>query len=217
MRHCAAGPMARDDDALRALGLGPDADADDVRAARRRLARQAHPDAGGDTAAMASINVAAARALDELADRRDGVDERSDDVNERRDDVHGHDAAAGGEPARWDDDDPVVGAVRQYDNPSFTVEALPVETFEAMLVAAGWLGEVIDDDPPYRLDVHMTDPFECWCRFDVVPDAGASTVGLTVGSWADSPIAPVEQVRDVWVDVLNRLDWTQLSDAAPPP
>ena len=109
------------------------------------------------------------------------------------------------------------GAARQHDIPSFTVEALPVETFEAMLVAAGWLGEMIDDDPPYRLDVHMTDPFECWCRFDIVPDAGASTVSLTVGSWAGSPVAPVEQVRDVWVDVLNRLDWTALSDAAPPP
>lgn len=200
--------MARSDDSLRALGLGPDADADDVRAARRRLARQVHPDAGGDTAAMASINVAAARALDELAERRDDVDARGDDVD---------DTAAGDDPARWDEDDLVVGAVRQYDVPSFTVEALPVETFEAMLVAAGWLGEVIDDDPPYRLDVHMTDPFECWCRFDVVPDAGASTVSLTVGSWADSPIAPVEQVRDVWVDALNRLDWTALSDAAPPP
>ena len=108
-------------------------------------------------------------------------------------------------------------SARQHDIPSFTVEALPVETFEAMLVAAGWLGEVIDDDPPYRLDVHMTDPFECWCRFDIVPDAGASTVSLTVGSWAGSPVAPVEQVRDVWVDVLNRLDWTALSDAVPPP
>jgi hypothetical protein len=209
MRHCAADPMARDDDALRALGLGPDADADDVRAARRRLARQAHPDAGGDTAAMASINVAAARALDELAERSDGAG-RSDDVN-------GHESAPAAEPGGWDEDDPAVGAVRQHDIPSFTVEALPVETFEAMLVAAGWLGEVIDDDPPYRLDVHMTEPFECWCRFDVVPDAGASTVSLTVGSWADSPLAPVEQVRDVWVDVLNRLDWTALSDAAPPP
>ena len=195
--------MARDDDPLRALGLGPDADADDVRAARRRLARQVHPDAGGDNAAMASVNAAAARALRELESPADAVDsvERSDDES--------------GGPTI--DDDPVVGAVRQHDIPSFTVEALPVETFEAMLVAAAWLGEVIDDDPPYRLDVHMTDPFECWCRFDVVPDAGASTVSLTVAAWADSPITPVEQVRDVWVDVLNRLDWTELSDAAPPP
>jgi hypothetical protein len=191
--------MARSDDALRALCLGPDADADDVRAARRRLARQAHPDAGGDTAAMASINAAAERALHELA-------APSED-------------AEGDETADGDivDEDVVVGAARQHDIPSFTVEALPVETFEAMLVAAGWLGEVIDDDPPYRLDVHMTDPFECWCRFDIVPDAGASTVSLTVGSWAGSPVAPVEEVRDVWVDVLNRLDWTALSDAVPPP
>jgi len=193
--------MARDDDALRALGLGPDADADDVRAARRRLARQVHPDAGGDNAAMASLNDAAARALHALEGPRDDVDG----------------AAPPSDGTDGTIDDAAVGSVPQYDIPSFTVEALPVETFEAMLVAAGWLGEVVDDDPPYRLDVHMTEPFECWCRFDVVPDAGASTVSLTVAAWAESPVAPVEQVRDVWVDVLNRLDWTALSDAAPPP
>jgi hypothetical protein len=195
-------PMARDDDALRALGLGPDADADDIRAARRRLARQVHPDAGGDNAAMASINAAAARALQALEGPGDDIDS----AGLPDDDTTGTTA-----------DDVTVGSVPQYDIPSFTVEALPVETFEAMLVAAGWLGEVIDDDPPYRLDVHMTEPFECWCRFDVVPDAGASTVSLTVAAWAESPVAAVEQVRDVWVDVLNRLDWTALSDAAPPP
>ena len=193
--------MARDDDDLRALGLGPDADADDVRAARRRLARQVHPDAGGDNAAMASINAAAARALHALEGPSDDVDSAEPPVDDTGGTI----------------DDAAVGSVPQYDIPSFTVEALPVETFEAMLVAAGWLGEVIDDDPPYRLDVHMTDPFECWCRFDVVPDAGASTVSLTVAAWAESPVAPVERVRDVWVDVLNRLDWTALSDAAPPP
>ena len=66
------------------------------------------------------------------------------------------------------------------DVPSFTVEALPVETFEGLLVVASWLGEVLDDDPPYRLDVHLHDPVECWCRLDVVPDAGSSTVSLTV-------------------------------------
>ena len=189
--------MAADADDLRALGLGPGAGADEVRAARRRLARRAHPDAGGDDASMASINDAAARALRGL-DGNGG--ERSEAVASADDTVG---------PVDW--------TVRQQDIPSFTVEALPVETFEALLVATGWLGEVIDDDPPYRLDVHMMDPFECWCRFDIVPDAGASTVSLTVGAWAESPVAPVESVRDVWVDALNRLDWSALSGAAPPP
>ncbi len=193
--------MSASDDAFRALGLHPEADADDVRTARRRLARQAHPDAGGDHAAMASINAAAARALRAL-------DERANDVASLRADPADIDTA---------DDDPVEWSVRQHDVPSFTVEALPVESFEALLVVAGWLGEVIDDDPPYRLDVHMNEPFECWCRFDIVPDAGASTVSLAIGAWAESPVAPVEQVRDVWVDALNRLDWSALSGAAPPP
>ncbi len=42
-----------------------------------------------------------------------------------------------------------VGTTR--DVPSFTIEALPAEAFEALLVATAELGEVEDDDPPYEL------------------------------------------------------------------
>jgi hypothetical protein len=45
--------------AYTALGLAPGAPAESVVAARRRLARQHHPDAGGDHRAMAAINHAA--------------------------------------------------------------------------------------------------------------------------------------------------------------
>ena len=177
--------MARDEsdgDPFAELGLPRDADADAVRAARRRLARAAHPDAGGDTARMAALNAAAAQALRQI-DARDAP-------------------AAATSPvwARGQNE-------RSRDVPSFTVEALPVETFEALVVVSGWFGELIDDDPPYRLDVHLMDPHPGWCRFEIVPDAGASTVSLTVGAWADAPAAPVEQVRDLFVDALNRLDW----------
>ncbi len=41
------------------LGLGPDATSDDVRAARRELAKRHHPDRGGDPAAMQAVNEAA--------------------------------------------------------------------------------------------------------------------------------------------------------------
>lgn len=41
------------------LGLAPGAPVDSVTSARRRLARRHHPDAGGDVAAMAAINIAA--------------------------------------------------------------------------------------------------------------------------------------------------------------
>jgi hypothetical protein len=100
---------------------------------------------------------------------------------------------------------PSTGIAR--DAPSFTVEALPVEAFEAMLVVASWLGEVLDDDPPYRLDTYLYGPFECWCRLDVVPDAGASTVSLAVAGIDGAPTPDVIAVRDAWVANLNAVDW----------
>lgn len=97
--------------------------------------------------------------------------------------------------------------------PSFVVEALPVETFESLLIVAAWLGEVIDDDPPYRLDVRLAPiegfvPADTWCRLDLVPDAGASTVSLTAATPLGVGPPDVEALRDVWVHALNELDWT---------
>src|SRR5690606_41682151 len=74
---------------------------------------------------------------------------------------------------------PSSGPLRR-DHPSFTVEALPAEAFEALLVVASWLGDLIDDDPPYGLELALTEPIGGWCRLDLVPDAGASTVSVAV-------------------------------------
>src|SRR4029079_8134359 len=57
----------------------------------------------------------------------------------------------------------------QYAAPSFPIDLLPVEAFEALLVVTSWIGEVLVDDPPYVLEVHLTDPSPCWCRLDLVP------------------------------------------------
>ena len=103
----------------------------------------------------------------------------------------------------------------QHDAPSFVIEALPAEAFEALLVVASWIGEVLVDEPPYLLDVHMAPPYDCWCRLELVPDAGSSTVSLTVAGVDTADLAPpppdVELIRDVWVRELNRLG------GAPPP
>jgi hypothetical protein len=42
---------------------------------------------------------------------------------------------------------------------------------------------------------------------ELVPDAGASTVSITVGAIDGEPRPSTEQVRDLWIDQLNRLDW----------
>ena len=106
----------------------------------------------------------------------------------------------------------------QHDAPSFVIEALPAEAFEALLVVTSWIGEVLVDEPPYLLDVHLASPYDCWCRLELVPDAGSSTVSLTVASVDGidgvdgvEPPPDVEVIRDVWVRELNRLG------GAPPP
>ncbi|WP_337177684.1 J domain-containing protein [Paludisphaera sp.] len=50
-------------DSLKTLGLKGDATAEDVKAAYRRLARENHPDRGGDVASMARINEAYEQAM----------------------------------------------------------------------------------------------------------------------------------------------------------
>lgn len=180
-------------DPFATLGLSEAASAEDVRAARKELAKRHHPDRGGDAASMRTVNEAADAALARIAERPlepvSGEPERDPSA------------------PRLTADGPIGGRVAR-DMPSFTVEALPAETFEGLLVVASWIGEVLDDDPPYRLEVHLREPTECWCRLEVVPDAGASTVSLTVAGFDAAPPPDIVAVRDLWVDQLNRVDWS---------
>ncbi len=184
-------------DPFATLGLGRDATVDDIRAARRRLAKAHHPDRGGDPVSMQTINEAADAAL--LAvETAHGVEAPLGTSADEPAPASGTRRAPGA-------DGHTSGVAR--DVPSFTVEALPVETFEAMLVVASWLGEVLDEDPPYQLDTYLSEPFDCWCRLDVVPDAGASTVSLAVAGIDGAPTPDVIAVRDAWVRNLNAVDW----------
>lgn len=202
------------DDPFVVLGLTRAASLDDVRAARRRLAFELHPDRGGDQAAMQSVNVAFEACVAHLTGRRVLPDPASPSAAGA---TGAPMAGAPPPPSRARREPPPVrwGDRRrrpriEYDAPSFTVDALPAETFEALLVVAGWIGEVLDDDPPYLLECHLHEPRPCWCRLDVVPDAGGSTVSITVATPAGEDLGSadltfVEQVRDVWVEQLNRL------------
>ena len=82
-------------------------------------------------------------------------------------------------------------------------------------MVAGWLGDLIDDDPPYALEVAMVQPFQGWCRLDLVPDAGASTVSLAVAGEPGLPAPDLDEVRDAWIAGLNQLDWSDLDRAGP--
>ena len=54
-------------DPFELLGIEPTSTAEDVHRARRRLAKRAHPDHGGDAAGMQAINAAADAALTALS------------------------------------------------------------------------------------------------------------------------------------------------------
>ena len=179
-------------EARRLLGLADDACVDDVRTARRLLAKHRHPDVnGGDDEAMRRLNEAADVVLAELDAGA------SDDI--------AADPSPRSEPPRRRP--PSAGRV-ESDVCSFVIEALPVVAFEALLVVTSWIGEVVVDEPPYQLDVVLLDPLRCWCRLDLVRDAGASTVSLTIAALPDEVLPDIDDVRDLWVASLNRLGRT---------
>jgi DnaJ domain len=171
-------------DPFAVLGVDHNATLDEVRSARRRLAAQFHPDHGGDATKMGEINVAFDAVVYQLL--HPAVSPPAEAP-----------VPAPPPPRRY----PGV----QHDAPSFTIDTLPAEAFEALLIVTSWMGEVLVDDPPYVLEVHLTEPSPCWCRLDLVPDAGGSTVTLTVASIDRTPAPDIEQVRDLWITNLNRL------------
>jgi hypothetical protein len=172
------------DDPFRVLGLTPQATLAEVRAARRRLALEAHPDRGGSEGRMQEINRAFEQAVASLTGRVLREPPRRPAPPPPR-------------PAR---------APRwvERDEPSFTIDLLPAEAFEALLIVAAILGEALIEDPPYLLEAQLHDPAPCWCRLELLPEAGGSTVIVTVAG-IEAPPPPVEDVRDRWIDELNLL------------
>ena len=172
------------------LGVLPDATAEELAAARRRRARTLHPDVGGDAAAMQALNQAYDAAVALLSSPPPPPPP----------------------PPTTPPPVPPPSVLRrrstrgvEHDSPSFTIDVLPVEAFEALLVVCSWMGEVLVDDPPYLLEAFVRDPEPCWCRLDLVPDAGATTVSLMVAGVDGAPTPDPELVRDEWVANLNRL------------
>ena len=191
-------------DPFQVLGLTREATLMEVRAARRRLAFDRHPDRGGSPDDMRDLNAAFDAAVAHLTGRRplpdagvetpDAPPQRSQRVAPQRTTGPRSSLRRRGQ---W------VGRM-QHDMPSFTIDALPAEAFEALLVVTSWIGEVLVDDPPYALEVHLYEPTPCWCRLELVPDAGSSTVSLFVAPVDTAPAPLLDDVRDVWVHHLNQ-------------
>jgi hypothetical protein len=81
---------------------------------------------------------------------------------------------------------------------------LPVDAFHALAAAAERLGDVRSEDPPYVLEAVLAEPWACWCRLELLPEAGGTTVMLVVAGLGRRQPPPIEDVRDLWIDTLNR-------------
>ncbi len=191
-------------DPFEVLGLDANATVNDARVARRRLAFDHHPDRGGNADDMRALNAAFDAVVGHLTGRRPIAQHTApSSTNVVTDDDRSQAPERGARTGRRRVGRPLTGRV-QHDVPSFVIDALPAEAFEALLIVTSWIGEVLVDDPPYVLEVHLYEPSECWCRLDLVPDAGASTVSLTVVAVGEVRAPLLDEVRDVWVHQLNQ-------------
>ena len=165
------------------LSVERGASADEIRRAWRERARTVHPDVGGTDVAMQELNEALHSAL----------------------------AYVDVVPIVTVSTSPVL-VRRERDVSSFTVDVLPAECFEALLIVAGISGAISHEEPPYQLefslhDSDVTGALNGWCRCDLVPEAGATTVSLLVGTETSAEGISVEEVRDYLVANLNAIEW----------
>ncbi len=169
-------------DPFAVLLIDKTASAQDIRRAWRERARIVHPDVGGSDAAMQELNEALRKALEFV------------------------------EVAKVQKVVAPVLVRRERDVSSFTVDVLPAECFEALLLVAGISGAISYEEPPYQLEFSLHDSgvigaLHGWCRCDLVPESGATTVSLLVGIEESSQGISVEEVRDYLVSSLNAIEW----------
>jgi len=183
------------DDPFAVLGVSADASAAEIAAARRRLARELHPDHGGDLSVMQALNAAHDEALRRQEALRQSV------------------VAPGPDSAPMQ---PIPARQRsslrvQHDSPSFVVDVAPQYTYEALVVVAASIGEVIVTNAPHMIECLLDEPLRCWCRLDLVPEGESTSVSLIVERYDNQPAPDIDAVRDEWVANLNELNGNELN------
>ena len=166
------------DDPRAVLGVGADATDAQLRDARRRLAKQLHPDLHDDrTRAEAERRMAMVnRAFDQLR----------------------HATAEAPAPGAEAAEAPLTVA------DAFAIEALPVDAFEATLLAAVELGDVVRAEEPYLLAVLLDTPGPCQCLLELAPDAGGTTVTIELAPRHFGTCPDVTRVRDAFLAEIGR-------------
>jgi len=158
------------------LGVEPDATWTEVTLARRRLAKELHPD----------LHQGPARA--EAEQRMTTVNRAFDDLRAARDRT----------PASAETTSPDEAYA------AFSVDALPVVAFEAVLMAAVELGDVVHMDEPYVMGVLVDHPGPCQCLIELAPEAGGTVVTFDVAPRTYGECPPGTAVRDAFADEVQR-------------
>jgi DnaJ domain len=191
-------------DPFAVLGVEPTATLAEVRSARRRLALRAHPDRGGDEARMREINAAFDAAVKRLL-ARPGRAPRGAPAPEpaptpsRRPPPRPRPATAAPGSRRV--------RVVDRDEASFVVQAAVAEAFEALRLATPRLGALLAGESDSWLEGHLTEPGECWCRLELLPEGAGTMVAITLGHVEGTPWPPpaIDDVRDAWITALGAL------------
>jgi hypothetical protein len=183
------------------LGVARGASRAEVRAARLALVKALHPD-------LRSEDQPGARAA---------AERRLADVNAAYDAVlaswraAGEAAPVGPETARPDASVQTPSATGTPDASTgrgvadvlapatFAVGVFRPDAFEALVIAAGDLGDVTDVDEPFSLDVFVEGPPRGFCHLQLFPEAGGTVVAV------DSDQVEPSRVCRVLVDALARL------------
>jgi hypothetical protein len=183
------------DDPFATLGLDRTATVGQLRAARRRLARQLHPDHGGDAARMQQVNAAFDAALAELTATPQPATAPDAPRGRRRP-----------RPAERPRPGPRTrSTLAEWEPAAFMIELPVPEAFEALLVVTSWIGELASDDPPRAMEVLLAEPSPCWCRLELLPEGASTSVGIMVAGAEGVPRPSLIDVRDTWIAHLNQL------------
>jgi hypothetical protein len=169
------------------LGVTRSSTVSEIVAARRVLVREFHPDRGGDPQHMALINLAFDAII--AGHGEESVEQTTSTTTTKGSQV---DIATSDSVSKF-----------SIDHPSFTINALPVVAYEVLLLAARVLGDISSDEPPYLLEVQLEDPPMTWCRLEIVPDAGSSTISFVIDKEIDAQL-----IRDLWVTTINEIGFS---------
>lgn len=167
------------------LGVGPDATGAQLRRARRRLAKELHPDLHDDRT-------------------RAEAERRMAQVNRAFDELHAALATADAGEQGPSPPGPAQPAAAGAAADAFAIEALPVDAFEATLLAAVELGDVIRAEEPYLLAVLLDHPGPAQCLLELAPDARGTTVTIDLGPRHFGTVPTVSAVRDAFVAEIAR-------------